>query len=136
MEEEIWKDIEGFEGLYQVSNLGRVKSMARVVACNGGYRIAKEKLLKAGKNNWGYMQVILSMDGKSKHWLVHRLVWEAFNGTIPHGLQVNHVDEDKTNNKLENLNLMTPTQNINYGTRTTRARLSRNRNRKKDVAQH
>ena len=112
-ENEIWRDIKGFEGLYQVSNLGRVKSLKR------SYRV-KEKILKPYTNSWGYYQVGLHKNSIRKMYLVHRLVWEAFNGHIPEGLQVNHLDERPINNRLENLNLMTCKENNNYGTRNER----------------
>lgn len=111
--EEIWKDILGFEGLYQVSNLGRVKSLERIDA--RGHRV-KEKILKPTINHKGYYKASLYKNSKVKKYSVHRLVYEAFNGQIPEGLQVNHINEIKTDNRLENLNLMTCKENINYGT--------------------
>ena len=113
---EIWKDIKGFEGLYQVSNLGRVKSLERIDAL--GHRL-KEKILKP-RIDGRYYQVCLCKQSIKKNYRVHRLVWEAFNGQIPEGLQVNHINEVKTDNKLENLNLMTCKENTNYGTRNER----------------
>lgn len=119
--EEVWADIEGFEGLYQVSSEGRVRSLDREARhWQGGVRIVKGKEMKPEMNNRGYLQINLSKEGKKRRLYVHRLVWMTFNGTIPDGLQVNHIDEDKTNNKLENLNLMTPKQNSNWGTRNER----------------
>ena len=113
---EIWKDIKGFEGLYQVSNLGRVKSLERIDAL--GHRL-KEKILKPQLVR-RYYRVCLCKQSIKKTYRVHRLVWEAFNGQIPEGLQVNHINEVKTDNKLENLNLMTCKENTNYGTRNER----------------
>ena len=110
---EIWKPIPGYEGLYQVSNLGRVKSL--------NYRhTGKEGILSPGKNTQGYYHVILAKNGKHKIFRVHRLVYEAFNGPIPDGMQINHNDEVKTNNNLENLSLVTCKENINWGTRNER----------------
>lgn len=111
---EEWRDIPGYEGLYQVSNLGRVKSL--------NYHLTgKEQILRPGKDRiGGYLQVGLSKGGKRKHFKVHRLVWEAFNGPIPEGYECNHINEDKTDNRLENLNLMTPKENTNWGTRNER----------------
>lgn len=109
MENEIWKDILGYEGKYQASNFGRVKSL--------NYRhTGKEKILLQYNSGRGYLQVEL----KGKKYLVHRLVWETFNGKIPEGIEVNHIDENPLNNKLENLNLLSHTNNINWGTRTKR----------------
>lgn len=111
---EVWKDIPGYEGLYQVSDQGRVKSL-------GNDKSRREKILKPGKVGDGYLKVDLCKGGKRKNCLVSLLVWEVFNGPIPPGMQVNHNDEVKTNNKLENLSLMTPKENTNWGTRNRRA---------------
>lgn len=108
-ENEIWKDIPNYEGLYQVSNLGRVKSLKRA------YRV-KERILKPLITRNGYYQVGLCKNSNEKFYQVHRLVYEAFNGPIPEGLQVNHISERKSDNRLLNLNLMTPKENTNYGT--------------------
>ena len=117
MSEEIWKDIKGFEGLYQASNLGRIKSLERFrKGKNGSLVPLKEKILKPRMLNSGYYIVQLYKNSIQKWYQVHRIVWEAFNGSIPEGLQVNHINEIKTDNRLENLNLMTCKENINYGT--------------------
>lgn len=113
MSEEIWKDIPNYEGIYQASNLGRVKSLKRPYGL-------KEKILKPQINDSGYYRVELWKQSIGKHYKVHRLVWEAFNGSIPEGLQVNHINEIKTDNRLENLNLMTCKENNNYGTHNKR----------------
>ena len=113
MSNEIWKDIKGFEGLYQASNLGRIKSLKRPYGL-------KEKILKPQINDSGYYRVELWKQSIRKYYRVHRLVWEAFNGSIPEGLQVNHINEIKTDNRLENLNLMTCKENNNYGTHNER----------------
>lgn len=111
-EKEIWKAIPGFEG-YEASDLGRIRSL-------NYRRSGKMKVLKAGFNR-GYCWVRLSKDGKQKYFLVHRLVWISFRGPIPKGLQINHLNEDKSDNRLSNLEMVTAKQNINYGTRTERA---------------
>lgn len=103
---EIWKDIRGYEGLYQISNYGRVKN-----------KHGKFIALRLDK---GYLKTHLWKNGKAKWHLVHRLVYETFVGKILEGMQVNHIDEDKTNNVLSNLNLMTPKENSNWGTRNKR----------------
>lgn len=110
---EEWRDIKGFEGLYRVSNLGRIKSLKR------SYRV-KEKILKPLINRNGYYQVDLCKQSIKKTYLVHRLVWEAFNGQIPENMQVNHINEIKSDNRLLNLNLMTAKENSNWGTRNER----------------
>lgn len=107
---EHWKAISGYEGIYEVSDLGRVRSL----------KYGKEKILKPGKNNWGYLKVSLCKDGHVKKLTVHRLVAEAFIPN-PQGLEtVNHKDEDKTNNFASNLEWMSIKDNINYGTRNKR----------------
>ena len=113
---EEWRSIEGYEGLYQVSSLGRVRSCDRFVNSNGGTRLHKGKVLKPGMYRVGYLHVVLCKEGKPTAFSVHRLVYEAFHGKIPEGMQVNHIDEDKSNNSLNNLNLMTPKENTNWGT--------------------
>lgn len=109
MEKEIWKDILGYEGKYQVSNLGNVKSL-------NYNRTGKEKILQVITTSKGYIRISLCKDGITKNYKVHRLVWTAFNGVIPDGMQVNHINEDKSDNRLSNLNLMTCKANINWGT--------------------
>ena len=118
---EIWRNVLGYEGKYMVSNLGRVKSIDRLVEYSGGYTKHKPgKRMKPYLLRKGYLRVALSKNGKRKSFLVHRLVWEAFNGPIPEGMQVNHINEVKTDNRLENLNLMTNKENCNWGTKRAR----------------
>ena len=112
-ENEIWKDIPNYEGIYQASNLGRVKSLERIDAL--GHRL-KERILKPQINHRGYYQVVLYKNSKIKTYRINRLVWIAFNGQIPENMQVNHINEIKSDNRLSNLNLMTPKENTNYGT--------------------
>lgn len=125
---EIWRPIRGYENLYEVSNLGKVRSLDRLVDNGRGTRLVKGILLKPGKTRGGYLHINLWKDNKQTSFRVHRLVYEAFNGQRPEGMQVNHIDEDKTNNKLDNLNLMTPKQNVNWGTgieRKSKSQLNR-----------
>ena len=114
-EKEIWKDIKGFEGFYQASNLGRIKSLERIDAL--GHK-RKEKILKPRITRVGYYLAALTKQSIRKDYLVHRLIYEAFNGQIPEGYEVNHINEIKSDNRLSNLNLMTHKENINYGSRT------------------
>lgn len=109
---EIWKEIKGYPN-YMVSNMGRVKSL-------GNNKTRKEKILNLYKRTGGYLYVSLSKNGKLKNYRVHRLVYETFLGEIPDGMQCNHINEDKTDNRLENLNLMTPKENCNWATRIKR----------------
>lgn len=111
---EIWKDVEGYEGCYQVSNFGRVKSLG-----NGKTHNSSERILK-GNNIKGYLVVNLSKEGNKKQYLIHRLVAQAFIPNPNKLLQVNHIDEDKTNNKVSNLEWCSAKYNMNYGTRTQR----------------
>ena len=112
----VWKKgvLYDYTGKYEVSNLGRVKSI----------KFQKAKLLKPGKAKNGYLLVRLYASENSWTFYLHRLVWEAFNGKILEGIQVNHKNEIKTDNRLENLNLMTPKENCNWGTAQDRKRKS------------
>lgn len=107
---EIWRDVVGYEGLYQVSNWGRVKSYLR----------GKERILKPVLENNGYYSVNLYKKGKLKKFSLHRLVVETFLGEISSGLVVNHLNEIKTDNRLENLEIVTQRENVNHGTRNMR----------------
>lgn len=116
--EEIWKDIEGYKGLYQVSTYGNVKSLDRYVRSRWGTKKpVKGQLLKADKTMFGYLQVSLFKPGLSKkRYKVHRLVAMAFIPNPQNLPQVNHKDEDKTNNRLDNLEWCDGFYNQRYGT--------------------
>src|SRR5699024_11991587 len=102
--EEVWKDIQGYEGRYKVSNLGNVKSIKRTVKHAGSNtRTFPETLLKPNKVAFDYLQVTLYKEGKRKCRYVHNLVMEAFVGEKQEGYEVNHKDENKNNNHLNNL---------------------------------
>ena len=111
---EIWKDIPDFEGSYQVSNMGRVRSLDRVVTFkDGGMRKYKGKVLKPSIGNSGYELVRLCNDGGCNTKTVHRLVLEVFKPHVNiNDLQVNHLDGDKLNNHLTNLEWVTARDNI------------------------
>ncbi len=115
---EIWKDVKGYEGLYQVSNLGRVKSLKRIVKRNGhNYPIKKEVTLSQAVNKrTGYCMVNLYNNGvKVKS--VHRLVIGAFLKNIHNKKDTNHKDGIKTNNKLSNLEYATRSENEKHAYR-------------------
>jgi hypothetical protein len=111
MTKEIWKDIEGYEGIYQVSNLGNVKSFKR----------GSERMLKPCKDRRGYLIVDLYKNGKHKNNKIHRLVAQAFISNQENKPEINHIDEDKTNNNVDNLEWSTRKENLNHGTRNERA---------------
>lgn len=103
---EIWKPIPGFVGLYEASTFGRVKSLH-----------GKSKILKPHIVCGNYQQIRLCKNGKQEWFLIHRLIWETFNGSIPEDYEINHIDERPWNNAVWNLSLMTHNENINFGTR-------------------
>ena len=117
MTTEIWKDIKGYEDRYQVSNLGRVKSLPheRTTPTGGAY-LTKPRILKPSSNGKGYMRLTLRKDNKEVSKYVHRLVAEAFIPNLDNLPEVNHKDEVKNNNKVNNLEWCTPKYNNNYGT--------------------
>ena len=115
---EIWKDIEGYEGLYEVSSYGRVRSLGQFVNHNfGGYAYRKGRILKPGLGSRGYLSVTLSKNGIQKQYTVHRLVAQAFIENPDNLPQVNHKDEDRTNNNVTNLEWCDAKYNVNYGNR-------------------
>lgn len=115
--EEVWKDIKGYEGIYQVSSLGRVKRLAHTcVNTKQVKRHLPERMLLPTKQSNGYVHVHLHQQNKTQGISVHRLVATAFIPNPNNLPQVNHKDEDKTNNNVENLEWCTAEYNINYGT--------------------
>ena len=116
-ESEVWKDVVGYEGFYKVSNKGNVRSVER--RNSRGYRLAG-RILKPGHDNDGYLHVVLCKNGKRKTTTVHRLVAEAFIPNPESLPQVNHIDEVKDNNNVENLEWCDARYNSNHGTRNER----------------
>lgn len=115
--EEIWKPAKGFEGYYEVSNLGRVRSVDRVVAAKGNSeKLIKGKLLTLHTNKDGYKRTTLCKENKLFTKFVHRLIAEVFIPNPDNLPQVNHKDEVKSNNCVDNLEWCTAKYNINYGT--------------------
>lgn len=114
---EIWKDIKGFEGLYQVSNFGNVRSVERKVANkNGAMKLYKSKVIKPCTNqaNCGHLHLGLHKNGRTKTCYVHRLVAQHFVPNPKNLNVVNHKDYDTTNNKAENLEWCTQQENARY----------------------
>ena len=113
---EIWKDIKGYDGIYKISNLGSVKSLARYeeYEINGKTvkRIRKEKILAKCVDNQGYIIVALSLNKKIKYYKVHRLVAKHFVPNTDNKDTVNHIDCDKTNNVYTNLEWCTASENV------------------------
>ena len=108
--DEIWRDIEGYEGLYQISNKGRVKSLYK----------GSERILKPWDNGRGYLLVTLCKNGVALSKSIHRLVAISFIINPENKPQVNHKDENKSNNCIENLEWATAKENNNYGTHNER----------------
>lgn len=120
---EIWRDIEGYEGSYQVSNLGRVRAVDRVVYGKLSYkngRFVKGRVLKLRKNKEGYVKVNLNKDGVKSTYDVHKLVADAFMSNPNNFPQINHRDENKANNQVFNLEYCDAHYNTNFGTRNER----------------
>ena len=135
---EIWKDYKNYEGLYQASNLGRMRSLDRWVSSkNGSMRFIKGRILKPVTGSNDYLKVNLYKNNKQKTYLVHRIIAEAFI-EIPEELkqyigtaylQVNHKDENKQNNNVSNLEWCNSKYNCNFGTRNERV-IAKNTNGK------
>lgn len=121
MKKEYWKPVVGYEGLYEVSNWGRVKSLERYrKGPNGSIRICKGRILKLRTDKDGYLLVALCKNNIKKTFRVHRLVAEAFIPNPDNLPCVNHKDENKQNNVVSNLEWCSYEYNINYGTRNER----------------
>jgi len=110
--QEEWRAVVGWEGLYEVSSLGRVRSLARRVAYSDGrMRCFPEIIMTPGKVGAGYLSLTLKQQGRKFQMSVHRLVCMAFIGPQPNGLQVNHIDGNKENNAISNLEYITKSYN-------------------------
>lgn len=117
--DEVWKEIKGYEGIYQASNLGNIRSVDRVDFA--GNRV-KGKVLKQSNNSKGYLKIGLTKYGKTKQFLVHRIIYQTFKGEIPKGYEINHKDYNRINNNIVNLEIMTRKENNDYSTVSGRKR--------------
>lgn len=136
---EIWKDILGYEGLYQVSNYGKVKSLSRVKISKNASSVysfkTKDSILNAGIYQ-GYEKVVLYKDGAKKNHKVHRLVISAFKG-VQEDMQVNHIDFNRANNRIDNLEWCSPKENVSHSRKANRypkMKISKNHRRKLDLS--
>lgn len=131
---EVWKDIKGYQGLYQISNLGNVKSLDRKVnAKNNKKRLIKGTFLKLRFNNRNYNIVSLYKNNIQEVRFIHRLVAETFIPNPENKPEVNHIDGDKQNNKIDNLEWCTRTENNKHAWKTGLNKVSDNQ--KKAAAQ-
>lgn len=123
---EIWKEIEGWEGLYSVSNCGRVKSLTHTTVDKiGRPHTYKGRILSQGKDKDGYCFITLFRNGRTVGYRVHRLVALAFIPNPDNYDQINHIDEDKNNNCVQNLEWCNNSYNIRYGSGIRRRSLRR-----------
>lgn len=123
---EEWRDIRGYEGFYQVSSLGRVRSLDRDITYSNGLVVHYNgKILSLNRNTNGYLSVLLSKNNEKKRVMIHRLVAEAFIENPNNFLEVNHKNEDKNDNCVENLEWCDRKYNVNYGNHKTKQIASR-----------
>lgn len=125
-EGEIWNDINGFNGMYMVSNLGRVRSLFRKKSNYNQF--VTPKIMRASDNGNGYLFVNLTVNNKSKRFYIHRLVASSFIQNPNNYPHINHKDENKHNNCIDNLEWCTPAYNNLYGTAKERGRKTRRDN--------
>jgi hypothetical protein len=111
---ENWKDIQGFEGLYQISDMGRVKSIERAVTCGKGRRVVKERIKRPGMQNKGYVVYNLFKNSKCCPRLLHALIAKHFIDNPNNYPEVNHLNGIKTDNRIENLEWVTYSMNIKH----------------------
>lgn len=118
MEQEIWKDVKGYEGLYEVSSIGRVRSLPRMAYCGKGWRRAKGNILKYGLRG-GYLSVVLCNGESQKRVSVHVILAIAFLNHTPcgHRLVIDHINGIKTDNNLNNIRVVTGRFNLSFGER-------------------
>lgn len=114
--EEIWKDVVGYEGLYEISNMGNIRKLPTItITSDGRVQHYKGHNLNLTKDKDGYYRVWLRKDKQRKAHFIHRLVYEAFIGDIPQDKVINHIDCNKNNNHIENLECITQQENVIHG---------------------
>ena len=128
--EEIWKDIEGYEGRYQVSNMGRVRSLSRIAIDSKGRRQPIKGMVLKPNDRKGYDAVRFRDADGMKVFAVHRLVGMAFVGGYFDGAVINHIDENPKNNRADNLEWVTISENNHHGDHVARTQKANMHNRK------
>jgi len=132
-----WKKIPGYEGHYEVSDGGLVRSISRAIRCKGGVRVSKDKVLKPTLTRWGYLRVELQKNNEKKKWHVHQLVLLAFVGPRPDGMECAHGNGNRVDNALSNLRYATRKDNhadkAAHGTRQSGERNGFHRLTEEDV---
>ena len=111
---EIWKDIKGYEGYYQISNYGRVKGLSRIIKRGERGYLKQESIIKQKDNSKGYLRVPLSLDGIQKKYFVHRLVGIHFLDNVENKPHINHIDRNPKNNHYGNLEWVTHSENLKH----------------------
>jgi len=114
MQHEIWKPVIGFEGYYEISNTGKIKSIKREITVSTGKRTINEKILTTRINNWGYIDVRLSKGSVIKTKFIHILTAEAFIPNPLNKFEVNHKNGIKTDNSIQNLEWVTHSENMKH----------------------
>ena len=116
MKKEIWKSIKEYEDMYEVSTFGNVRSLDRfIIDKRGVKRFCKGRVLRSTKNGKGYLHVIVCKDSKPVLMRIHALVFDTFNGSDRSKLVIDHIDNDKENNNINNLQLITNRENVSKG---------------------
>ena len=128
---EIWKNIKGYKNFYQISNFGKVKSLKRQRTGKNGSKVSvKKRILKSGKSKSGYLQVVLCKKGICKNFSIHRLIAIAFINNPTNHPEINHIDGNKTNNKIENLEWCTRSYNCLHSYKLNLVKIIKGENHK------
>lgn len=132
---DIWKDIDGYEGLYQASNTGKIRSLDRIMLnrWGNGERHKRGKLMKFDLTSNGYLAVNLSKDGIGKRFLVHRIVAQCFIPNPENKPCIDHINTDRTDNRVENLRWVTHRDNQNNP--VTKSKMKLNKSKAKPILQ-